>query len=496
MSCEPPYDCPGATGSGNWCDIPCCNCCPPCPCHTSATFTYAAGSLRLDQPPSCDCATLNATGYTLKITLTGPYGLNDSTDPILYSLTSVNRTNGCNFTKNGDIDTTINYGFESEISCGSFIAILSLVSVGINTCNCSTLEGCKIVLLSWEEDNCDGGIANIELISPDESTTGQEEDLGCVCVPDENTPFAIKKRVKMDAVDSFYTNEYSIATEAKIPTYPKEINHRQNKPLIHFSTCVEGGCSGWIASNGKCIKTESSVAGDLVYSDVTSCLCNSYQDVYACKEMAKKNLYPSLSSEFPKFNYDLSKDFKLNVDDNTYKDDEGNTVSVLTHYCSVPCEEVVVTLVFTGCCMANLEILGSPTAEWTAGRPVFAREVHFIAIGDGTVTVGKDKEGPCKTICNGWVFSISINGGTSHHTFPAAVVNCDSVVVSWIPPFKEECCIHCLVDYSFTSLPACENGVSVAGIHRKNKKTISKKKLIKKVKDQTNKNQFKKKRNL
>ena len=279
--------------------------------------------------------------------------------------------------------------------------------------------------------------------------------------------------------------------------YPKEINHtQQNKPLIHFSTCSEGGCSGWVASNGKCIKTESSVAGSLVYRDVTSCLCNSYQDVYACKEMAKRNLYPSLSSKFPKFNYDLSKDFTLNVDDAAYKDDEGNTMSVLTYSCSVPCEEVVVTLEFTGCCMANLEILGSTTADWSEGRPVFAREVHFIAIGDGTVSVGNDEDGPCKTICNGWLFSISINGAASVNTDEAEVVNCDSVVVSWIPPAPVACCLHCLVDYSFTSLPACENVVSVAGIRRKNKKTISKKKLIKKIKDQTNKNRVKKKRNL
>ena len=79
------------------------------------------------------------------------------------------------------------------------------------------------------------------------------------------------------------------------------------------------------------------------------------------------------------------------------------------------------------------------------------------------------------------LFSISINGAASVPTDEAEVVNCDSVVVSWIPPAPVACCLHCLVDYSFTSLPACENVVSVAGIRRKNKKTISKKKLIKKL---------------
>jgi len=119
---------------------------------------------------SCDCNYINFSSdppiYTIRITLSGPYGLGCIDTPIEVPLYGLGPCNNNTFEAYFEIDTSL---CDPEISCGAVIVTLGLVDSGnsssSSSCDCDTGQGCNLVLIGYEPQSCDGGIANVELIT-------------------------------------------------------------------------------------------------------------------------------------------------------------------------------------------------------------------------------------------------------------------------------------------------------------------------------------------
>jgi hypothetical protein len=97
--------------------------------------------------------------YILRITLAGPYGINCVDLPIDIPLDGEQSLRKCQLVIYSDIDVDFCGG--PIASCGGIVVFINLLRGG---CDCETGEGCVLELDGYEEQDCFGGIENVELI--------------------------------------------------------------------------------------------------------------------------------------------------------------------------------------------------------------------------------------------------------------------------------------------------------------------------------------------
>ena len=253
--------------------------CLPGYCCTENIFDGSNSCLPCDSSSSssspnidCSCATLDATGHTIVVTLNGPYGLNNDTAPIEFPLTSAARISGCTFRSTKDLDTTIYTNDPKEIGCGSVIATLGLVNCGAAPCDCSTLEGCKIVLLSWEEDNCPGGIASVELMGNLCSSSSSSSSPTQTQTPTLTPPTPTQTPTSTPPTPTL-TPTSSASSSSSVDCSPGQMLCPEGSGWPSFCHPESSPCLAYVCSDGECVEVPNIGFG---YESIVECESECY----------------------------------------------------------------------------------------------------------------------------------------------------------------------------------------------------------------------------
>jgi hypothetical protein len=125
-----------------------------------ALFGQVVAASSCTPDPCCDCqGSVTDLRYILRITLAGPYGINCVDLPIDIPLDGEQSLRKCQLVIFSDIDVDFCDG--PIPSCAGVVVFINLVPGG---CDCETGEGCVLELAGYEEQDCFGGIQNVELI--------------------------------------------------------------------------------------------------------------------------------------------------------------------------------------------------------------------------------------------------------------------------------------------------------------------------------------------
>lgn len=111
------------------------------------------------QTATCICSTLMFNNVTIRITLALPYGLLCWDRPIDIPISDVRTCENGVFSIYSDLDIDL-CTEGGGAPCGSIIVHFAIVG----ECDCTSTDECALEIAGWEPINCDGGIANVEII--------------------------------------------------------------------------------------------------------------------------------------------------------------------------------------------------------------------------------------------------------------------------------------------------------------------------------------------
>ena len=107
----------------------------------------------------CVCPTLTLANVTIRITFALPWSPACLTVPLNIPFSDVLTCESRVFAAHIFLDTVVCEG-EGDRFCGAVNVFLSIVG----ECDCTSTENCTVEVVGWAEEDCAGGIANVEIV--------------------------------------------------------------------------------------------------------------------------------------------------------------------------------------------------------------------------------------------------------------------------------------------------------------------------------------------